>query len=172
MNRTLSPPRAERFRSDRYREEAGHDEMSVNEMENRLDTLSVAQRSERMSRVRCKDTGPEMIVRRMVHAMGHRYRLHRRDLPGCPDLVFARARKAIFVHGCFWHRHPDSACKLARLPKTRLEFWIPKLERYSARDARNIEELRRVGWDVLVIWECQIKDRASLERELRAFLTP
>ena len=102
-----------------------------------MDTLSKAQRSERMSRVRGKDTKPELLVRRLVHGMGYRYRLHRRDLPGTPDLVFPGRRKVIFVHGCFWHRHPDPACKLARLPKSRTDFWLPKLEGNRARDIEN-----------------------------------
>jgi DNA mismatch endonuclease, patch repair protein len=135
-----------------------------------MDTLDPKQRSERMSRVRGKDTAPEMIIRRLVHGMGYRYRLHRRDLPGCPDLVFTTRRKAIFVHGCFWHRHPDSGCKLARLPKSRLEFWIPKLEANRARDAASQYRIRAMGWGFLVIWECQLADRALLEERVRRFL--
>lgn len=123
-----------------------------------------------MSRVRGKDTNPELMVRRLVHALGYRYRLHKRDLPGCPDLVFARRRKVIFVHGCFWHRHPDSSCKLARLPKSRLEFWVPKFEANVARDSRNEAELRARGWDVLVIWECELNDRASIQSKIESFL--
>jgi DNA mismatch endonuclease (patch repair protein) len=123
-----------------------------------------------MRRVRGKDTGPELMVRHLVHGMGYRYRLHRRDLPGCPDLVFATRCKVIFVHGCFWHRHGDSGCKLARLPKSRLEFWLPKLEANRARDARNQNRIRSMGWDFLVIWECQLADRASLEEGIRRFL--
>lgn len=134
------------------------------------DTLSKAERSERMSRIGGKDTKPEMVVRRLVHALGHRYRLHRADLPGRPDLVFPGRRKVIFVHGCFWHRHPDSSCKLARLPKSRHEFWIPKLEANAARDIRNEKALQELGWDCLVIWECETKDRALLERKIEAFL--
>lgn len=97
------------------------------------DTLSPADRSARMSKVRGKDTKPELIARRMLHAMGYRYRLQAKDLPGRPDIVFRRRRKVIFVHGCFWHRHPDPECKLARLPKSRLDFWLPKLERNRER---------------------------------------
>ena len=92
------------------------------------DTLTPEQRSERMRRVRSKDTKPEILVRQIVHRLGFRFRLHRRDLPGIPDLVFPQRRKVIFVHGCFWHRHQDQSCPLARLPKSRLEFWRPKLE--------------------------------------------
>jgi DNA mismatch endonuclease (patch repair protein) len=106
----------------------------------------------------------------MIHGMGYRYRLHRRDLPGCPDLAFGKLQKAIFVHGCFWHRHDDSACKLARLPKSRLEFWLPKLERNKARDQANIDRLMANGWDVLVVWECELKNTSSLSNRIRAFL--
>ena len=136
-----------------------------------VDSLGPRERSERMGRIRSKDTGPEMTVRRLVHGMGYRYRLHRRDLPGCPDLTFGRLRKTIFVHGCFWHRHGDSNCKLARLPKSRLEFWLPKLERNKARDQENIDRLIKEGWSVLVVWECELKDTASLSNRIRAFLS-
>lgn len=134
------------------------------------DTLTPQERSERMSRIRGKNTRPEMIVRSIVHGLGYRYRLHRRDVPGTPDLALITARKAIFVHGCFWHRHPDPVCKLARLPKSRPDFWIPKLERNRQRDAQKQEALIAAGWRYLVIWECQLKDRASLTEILKAFL--
>ncbi|MDF2812050.1 MAG: mismatch endonuclease Vsr [Microvirga sp.] len=136
-----------------------------------MDSLSTTERSERMGRIKGKDTAPEMIVRRLVHAMGRRFRLHRRDLPGRPDLVFPGAHKVIFVHGCFWHRHPDSACKLARLPKSRLDFWLPKLERNRTRDLENQEKLRLLGWDVLVIWECELRGGTSLEDKIQTFLS-
>ncbi len=136
-----------------------------------MDTLDPQQRSERMSRIRSKDTRPEMIVRRMVHAMGYRYRLHRRDFPGAPDLALITRRKAIFVHGCFWHRHADSNCALARLPKSRQEFWTPKLERNRQRDLENQKALKALRWDYLVIWECQLMNKASVEERLRAFLS-
>ena len=136
------------------------------------DNLDPDQRSDRMSRIRGKDTEPEMVVRRLTHGMGYRYRLHVKDLPGCPDLVFRKRRRVIFVHGCFWHRHPDPSCKLARLPKSRLDFWLPKLERNAERDRENICKLKLMGWDVLVIWECQLKDQTSLRERIRAFLTP
>ncbi len=110
-----------------------------------MDTLSPAQRSERMSRVKSRDTKPELAVRRLVHSMGYRYRLHGK-LPGRPDLVFAARRKVIFVHGCFWHRH--SGCPNCRLPKSRLAFWKPKLEANKKRDRKNQQSLRRLGWDV------------------------
>lgn len=135
-----------------------------------VDTLTPAERSERMGRVRSKDTKPEMKVRRLVHGMGYRYRLHRRDLPGCPDLVFPRLRKAIFVHGCFWHRHPDPECKLARLPKSRLAFWWPKLEGNRRRDEANQAALLALGWRFLVIWECETKKTQYLVIKIKNFL--
>ena len=134
------------------------------------DTLSPEARSERTSHVRGKDTKPEMAVRRMVHAMGYRYRLHRRDLPGIPDLVFGPLKKVIFVHGCFWHRHPDPKCKLARMPKSRLEFWRPKLEGNRLRDEAVQAELRGLGWRVMVVWECKIGHKEQLENNIRKFL--
>lgn len=135
------------------------------------DTLTPEQRSERMGRIRGKDTAPEMMVRRIVHKIGYRYRLHRKDLSGCPDLVFPRLRKVIFVHGCFWHRHPDPNCPLARLPKTRLDFWEPKLSANHRRDERVQEVLAAAGWRILVAWECETGDKEQLENKLRRFLT-
>ncbi|WXU25556.1 very short patch repair endonuclease [Bradyrhizobium sp. A5] len=111
-----------------------------------------------MARVRGRDTKPEMRVRRALHAAGLRYRLHAKGLPGRPDLIFPSRRAVVFVHGCFWHRHPDPDCKLARLPKSRLDFWLPKLEGNRARDERVKAELKRLGWKVFEVWECQIKD--------------
>lgn len=133
------------------------------------DTLSKSARSERMSRIKGRDTGPELIVRRLIHAMGYRYRLHQKGLPGRPDLVFASRRKIVFVHGCFWHRHDNSACKLARMPRSRTEFWRPKLEANAVRDKKAIESLKSSGWDVLVIWECELKDRAFLQSKIKSF---
>ncbi|WP_236899128.1 very short patch repair endonuclease [Devosia sp. SL43] len=123
-----------------------------------------------MSTIRSKNTGPELKVRRLVHRLGFRYRLHRADLPGKPDLVFAGRRKVIFVHGCYWHRHDDPDCKLARLPKSRLEFWLPKLEGNRARDRKNETALAEKGWDILVLWECQVANSSFLEARIRAFL--
>jgi len=134
------------------------------------DTLTRAERSERMSRVRGKDTKPEMAVRRLVHGMGFRYRLHRRDLPGIPDLVFPRLKKVIFIHGCFWHRHSDPYCKLARLPKSRIDFWKPKLEANRRRDIKNKRNLIRLGWEVLVVWECEIGNKEHIENIIQGFL--
>lgn len=135
-----------------------------------MDTLDKVQRSERMSRIRGRDTGPELRVRRLVHRLGFRFRLHRRSLPGCPDLVFPGRRKVIFVHGCFWHRHPDLGCKLARLPKSRLDFWIPKLDANRRRDIRDQAALVERGWEVLIIWECELGDKEKLTREIVNFL--
>lgn len=133
-----------------------------------MDTIPPSERSEIMSRVRAKDTRPEMLVRRLVFAEGYRYRLHDRKLPGCPDLVFRGRAKVIFVHGCFWHRHEH--CALARMPKSRLDFWEPKLTANKGRDARNRKLLAKEGWKVLTIWECQLKDIERLKRTLRRFL--
>jgi DNA mismatch endonuclease (patch repair protein) len=134
-----------------------------------LDTLTPAQRSERMSRVRSKDTKPEMRVRSLVHRMGFRYRLHDRSLPGNPDMVFPSRGKIIFVHGCFWHRHRDR-CAFTRWPKSRLEFWKPKLEKNRQRDRVVRNKLRRLGWTVLVVWECELKEPDKLAERVRAFL--
>lgn len=121
-----------------------------------------------MSRVHSKSSRPEMLVRRLVFSEGYRYRLHDRKLPGCPDLVFRGRGKVILVHGCFWHRHAN--CALARMPKSRLDFWEPKLTANAERDARNKKLLAREGWKVLTIWECQLKDTERLKRTIRRFL--
>ncbi len=134
------------------------------------DTLSPVARSERMSLVRGKDTKPEMAVRRLVHGMGYRYRLHDKQLPGRPDLVFPARRKVIQVHGCFWHQHPNPECRLARLPKSRQEFWIAKLDGNRARDERNVAAVRALGWEQLELWECQLRDRGEVERRVIGFL--
>lgn len=133
-----------------------------------MDTLSTADRSVRMSLIGPKSSGPELAVRRLIHSMGYRFRLHDRRLPGTPDLVFPSRRKAIFVHGCFWHRH--NRCELARLPKSRLDFWIPKLESNRARDLRNRRALARIGWRGLVIWECELRDPVRVMIRALAFL--
>jgi DNA mismatch endonuclease (patch repair protein) len=135
-----------------------------------MDTLSPAERSARMARVKGKGSSAEMTVRRLVHRLGYRYRLHGGKLPGRPDLVFPGRKKVIFVHGCFWHRHPDPDCKLARLPKSRHEFWVPKLEGNRARDLRQLAALEALGWRALILWECGLKDEAFLENEIRTFL--
>lgn len=132
------------------------------------DTVDRETRSLIMSRVRGKDTAPEMLVRRLVFSLGYRYRLHDARLPGKPDLVFAGRRKVIFVHGCFWHRH--DGCDLARLPKSRAEFWTRKLTGNKERDGRNQTALRKLGWRILVVWECGLGDQAALRRRIVRFL--
>lgn len=150
----------------------GHREEARAQVDGRAspDPLTTRQRSELMSRIRSKDTEPEMRVRRLVHGMGYRYRLHARDLPGCPDLVFRPSRKAIFVHGCFWHRHMD--CRANRLPATRREFWRHKLDGNARRDGRNKAALEELGWRVLVIWECETKDLDRVAMAVTRFLGP
>src|SRR5262245_60428073 len=122
----------------------------------------------RMSRIRKTNSKPELIVRRLAHGLGYRFRLHGRDLTGTPDLVFAKRRKLIFVHGCFWHQHE---CRLGnKQPHSRLEYWQPKLARNRARDALVQQALRDQGWDVLVVWECETQDQATLATRLTGFL--
>lgn len=133
-----------------------------------MDRITPEQRSRVMSRIRGKDTGPELRVRSLVYAMGFRYRLHRRDLPGCPDIVFKGRKKVIFVHGCFWHLH--EGCRLNRKPKSRTSYWHAKLEGNKVRDQENISRLEDDGWSVLVVWECETEDLELLERKLRRFL--
>ena len=135
-----------------------------------MDTLTRPERSERMGRILSKDTAPEMAVRRVVSSLGYRYRLHVTSLPGRPDLVFSSRQRVIFVNGCFWHRH--RGCRLARLPKSRLEFWLPKLEANRLRDRRNLAALRARSWRVLVLWECQLSNVARLSQRMKRFLGP
>ncbi len=134
------------------------------------DTLSQLERSHRMGLIPAKGSKPEMLVRKTVHAMGFRYRLHVSSLPGSPDLVFPKLKKIIFVHGCFWHRHSAMSCKLARLPKSHVEFWTTKLEKNRQRDRAILKKLRTLGWKVLEIWECQLSRQDSLKRRLESFL--
>ncbi len=133
-----------------------------------MDHLDPEHRSENMRRVRGKDTRPELTVRRALHALGKRFRLHRRDLPGKPDIVLAKDRLAIFVHGCFWHRHDD--CPRASTPSTRKEFWVAKFERTVVRDAEQAAALRAAGWRPEVIWECETRDSERLNERLRRIL--
>ncbi|MBK1717395.1 very short patch repair endonuclease [Thiocystis violacea] len=132
------------------------------------DTLSTQERSKRMSLIRGAGSAPEMKLRRLVHRMGFRYRLHVKKLPGTPDLVFPSRRAAIFMHGCFWHRHPE--CKLARLPKSKLDFWRPKLEANRERDLRDQRRLLDLGWRVLVVWECQMTNLDEVSSIVQEFL--
>nr|VFJ75576.1 MAG: T/G mismatch-specific endonuclease [Candidatus Kentron sp. FW] len=133
-----------------------------------MDTLSREERSRRMSLIRNAGSSPEMKLRRLVHGMGFRYRLHAGDLPGRPDLVFPSRRAVIFMHGCFWHRH--EGCKLARLPKSKLDFWKPKLESNRIRDLQKQQQLRDLGWRVLVVWECELADTDRVSALVREFL--
>ncbi len=132
-----------------------------------MDTFSREQRSAVMRQVKGQDTRPEMRVRRLIHGMGYRYRLHVRALPGCPDLVFPGRRKVVFVNGCFWHGHH---CEAAKLPASNRAYWEAKQQKNAARDARNAGALRRSGWGVLSIWECELKNEDRVARRVRAFL--
>jgi len=132
------------------------------------DIVDSQKRSEMMSRIRSRDTKPELVVRRIAHRLGYRFRLHRKDLPGCPDIVFPRYRAVILVHGCFWHRH--SGCQYAYTPKTHAEFWQQKFEGNVERDRRNELALQKLGWRVLVIWECETDDLRLLESRITAHM--
>jgi DNA mismatch endonuclease (patch repair protein) len=120
-----------------------------------------------MSRVKQKNTSPEMALRRALHALGYRYRLHSRDLPGSPDLVFPARRKVIFVHGCFWHGH---GCRWGKLPKSRLEYWQNKIATNQERDRVQLTQIRQAGWESMVVWQCEIKDLAEVSARVLAFL--
>jgi DNA mismatch endonuclease (patch repair protein) len=135
-----------------------------------MDTMTVAERSERMARIRSKDTKPELRVRHLLHRLGYRFRLHRKDLPGSPDLVFPSRRKVIFVHGCFWHAH--DACKVANRPKSRQSFWDSKFDRNKSRDTANLDALKQNGWEAYTVWECETKSEAPLVLRLSTFLGP
>ncbi|MBY0331894.1 MAG: very short patch repair endonuclease [Acetobacteraceae bacterium] len=134
-----------------------------------VDRLTPEARSRNMAAIRGKDTAPELAVRRMLHAMGYRFRLHRSDLPGSPDIVLPRHGKAVFVHGCFWHQH--KGCVHAPRPASRASYWLPKLAANVARDERTQRELRRLGWGVIVVWECQVRrDAGAVARRLQRLL--
>lgn len=138
-------------------------------IEHSYDPLSPEQRSERMSRVRGKDTKPELKIRKLVWSLGYRYRLHSKKLPGRPDLVFPSRKKVIFIHGCFWHQHGDN-CRQYRMPRSRLDFWLPKLESNKKRDVLNQQLLSEQGWDYLIIWECWLKDTEEVATRITNFL--
>jgi DNA mismatch endonuclease (patch repair protein) len=144
--------------------------VEVEVVQGMADKLTQEQRSENMRRIRSTDTKPELIVRRFVHAMGYRYRLHRRGLPGRPDLVFASRKKIIFVHGCFWHAHDDANCPDRRTPKSNVVYWHPKLARNKERDQANTTKLKLLGWEVLTVWECDTRDLEKLGKILAGFL--
>ncbi|WP_306395327.1 very short patch repair endonuclease [Telluria beijingensis] len=132
------------------------------------DTRSPSQRRHIMKSVGQKNTGPELVVRRLLHRMGYRYFLHRKDLPGTPDIVFPGKKKAIFVHGCYWHGH---GCSKGMLPKSRLEYWAPKIAKNRARDVSNVDALTHLGWRVLTIWQCEIRNSNELAMQLQQFLS-
>lgn len=132
-----------------------------------VDTLTPQARSALMARIGGKNTAPEILVRRLAHGLGYRFRLHRRDLPGSPDLVFPRLRKIVLVHGCYWHGH---GCKIGRLPKSNVGFWADKIAKNRARDARNLADLRQLGWQTLVVWQCETRRREALGKILERFL--
>lgn len=133
-----------------------------------MDKLTAERRSENMRRIKSKGMKPELMVRKLVHRMGYRFRLHAKDLPGKPDIVFRPRRKIILVHGCFWHGH--ERCIDGRTPKSNLGYWGPKLTRNKQRDADVLATLRASGWKVLTIWECEINDETKLKRKVRGFL--
>jgi len=130
-----------------------------------VDRLSKARRSWNMSRIRSKDTKPEMLVRSLLHQMGYRFRLHRKDLPGTPDIVLPKYKTIIFVHGCYWHRH--KGCKYAYTPKSRVGFWQKKFQGNVERDRKHKRALKTLGWKVIVIWECQTKLLNLIERQFK-----
>jgi len=134
------------------------------------DSVTAERRSAIMRAVRQKHTTPEMVVRRCAHALGARYHLHRNDLPGRPDLVFAGRQLCIFVHGCYWHRHPG--CRLASMPSSNTEFWLEKFARNVERDARNVTKLRALGWRVEIVWECETRKPEQLRQRIQALLFP
>lgn len=132
-----------------------------------MDRVTEATRSRIMAAVHTKNTSAEKTVRSIVYGMGYRYTLNRRELPGSPDLVFKGRRKVIFVHGCFWHGH---SCKYGRLPKSKLDYWQPKIQANRNRDRMQSRRLRKAGWSLMVIWQCQLKGREELEARIRRFL--
>jgi len=131
-----------------------------------VDHLTKKKRSWNMSRIRSKDTKPEIIVRSLLHGMGYRFRLHRKDLPGRPDIVLPKYKTVIFVHGCFWHGH--RGCKRSNIPKSNQEYWIPKINRNIERDQKNSAILRRVGWKVMKIWECECKHPEKITKKIKS----
>lgn len=132
-----------------------------------MDRLSPDRRSALMARIRGTHTVPEVTVRRLIHRLGYRFRLHRRDLPGSPDIVFPARKKAIFVHGCFWHGH---GCKWGKLPKTKLDYWAPKITANRHRDSRKAKELRKCGWTSLTVWQCELRSVEKLIAKIISFL--
>ncbi|MBX5165702.1 MULTISPECIES: very short patch repair endonuclease [unclassified Rhizobium] len=135
-----------------------------------MDFMKPQTRSALMSQIRSKDTKPEMLVRRLLHGMGLRYRLHRKDLPGKPDITLPKWNTVVFVNGCFWHQHPSNNCRASAIPTSRQDYWVPKLARTVARDAENVAALKALGWRVLVLWECELKEEVVLQAQIETFL--
>ncbi|MBI5521357.1 MAG: DNA mismatch endonuclease Vsr [Desulfarculus sp.] len=135
-----------------------------------MDKVSPETRSRNMRRIKSTGMRPEVFVRKLVYALGFRYRLHVTKLPGRPDLVFSSRKKIIFVHGCFWHQHEDPQCRISHRPRSNLDYWAPKLTRTKTRDLNNLEKLSEMGWSSLVVWECQLKDTAKLASVITGFL--
>ena len=133
-----------------------------------MDKLSPERRSSNMARIRSQNTSPELSLRKVIHGLGYRFRLHRNDLPGKPDLVFPSRKKVIFVHGCFWHQHAE--CREGRMPGSRLEYWGPKLRHNQERDTLAQDSLKQQGWRYLVVWECELKDIAAVLKRVKRFL--
>lgn len=132
------------------------------------DTISKEHRSWNMSRIKGKNTKPEVTVRSLLHKMGYRFRLNRKDLPGKPDIVLPKYNTVIFIHGCFWHQHKN--CSRSNIPKTNDKYWIPKLEKNILRDKQVIKNLRKLNWNVFVLWECEIKNIKKIKREINRIL--
>lgn len=137
---------------------------------NMVDHVTTDKRSIIMSHIGSKGTKPELSVRKLVHSMGYRFRLHLKQLPGCPDLVFTKRKKIIFVNGCFWHGHDD--CKKAKTPKSNVDFWTKKIEINKSRDELNYAKLRSLGWELLIIWQCQLVEKESIFNKIVKFLGP
>lgn len=133
-----------------------------------MDNRTPAKRREIMATVRTKNTGPELIVRKLLSSRGFRYRLHRKDLPGCPDIVFPASKRVLLVHGCFWHGH---RCAKGRLPKARLSYWKPKIEKNVKRDEKNAMRLIELGWKVMTVWQCELKDMQAVAKKIELFLS-
>jgi DNA mismatch endonuclease, patch repair protein len=135
-----------------------------------VDTVTKKVRSRMMAAIKSKNTSPELFVRSLAHKLGYRFRLHAKDLPGKPDLVFRSRKKAIFVHGCFWHQHSSSKCRDGRMPKSNRAYWKPKLLKNAERDKRSLAALKALKWRVLTIWECETRNPDRLARVLSKFL--
>ncbi len=136
------------------------------------DRLSTEARSRIMRAIRSKDTKPEIIIRKHLFAEGYRYRIHPKQLPGKPDLAFHARKKAIFVNGCFWHQHSDLCCPIRVVPSSNQEYWTPKLARNIERDAENMSSLHELGWDILVVWECELRNQDAAFDKIKEFLGP